>query len=126
MIKEAAWSWPNSIITDVIDGDTVDVIVTRDLGFGGKASFPIRLRLNRINAPSLSNAPGKFAREVLIALVGGSPVLIDTYRTYKYGGGKVPEWMAEITLVDGRNASDAMVSSGNAVYWDGTGPRPGE
>lgn len=121
----AAWSWPNSTINNFVDGDTVDAIVTRDLGFGGSASFPIRLRLNRIDAPSLSSVPGIASRDALIALIGSAAVLIDTYRTYKYGGGKVPEWMAEITLVDGRNVSDVMVAQGHAVFWDGQGPRPG-
>lgn len=126
MTKSAAWSWPNSTIPNFVDGDTVDAIVTRDLGFGGTASFPIRLRLNRINAPKLASAPGERSRLFLIDLIQTAQVQIDTYRTYKYGGGTTSEWMAEITLPDGHNVSDVMVAEGQAVYWDGQGPRPAD
>jgi endonuclease YncB( thermonuclease family) len=33
--------------------------------------------------------------------------------------------MAEVTLSDGENLSDALVAAGLAFYWGGTGPRPG-
>jgi hypothetical protein len=48
------------------------------------------------------------------------PVHITTVGPYKYGD----EWMAEVTLADGRNLSDTLVGLGLAVLWDGTGPRP--
>jgi endonuclease YncB( thermonuclease family) len=35
------------------------------------------------------------------------------------------EWMAVITLPDGRDVAGALVAAGVAVAWDGTGPRPG-
>lgn len=126
------WTWPDSTITRVIDGDSLTARVHRDLGFGGVCTFEVRLRLNRINTPPVSTAAGKDARAVLLELLRWTPLephtppmLIETFRTYKYGGGDVPEWMAEITLPDGRNAGDTLVATGAAVFWDGQGPRPG-
>ena len=35
------WDWPNSTVVHVVDGDTFDARVTRDLGFGGAATFVV-------------------------------------------------------------------------------------
>lgn len=120
------WLWPGSTVTNIVDGDTFDALVTRDLGFGGKASFPVRLRLNRINAPKASSDAGKNATAATRGFLLGQTVTIQTLRTYKYGGGDKPEWMAEVTLTDGRNLSDELVFGGWAVYWSGVGPRPAD
>jgi endonuclease YncB( thermonuclease family) len=124
------WTWPNSTITRVVDGDSLTATVTKanDLGFyiTNVTTFPVRLRLNRINAAPLKTPKGKAAAEYVTTLLPPSvPVLIETLKGYKYNSGEIPEWMAEITLLDGRNVSDLMVSSGHAVYWNGEGPRPG-
>jgi endonuclease YncB( thermonuclease family) len=122
------WLWPGSRVVRVLDGDTVDVLVTRDLGFGGVVMFPIRLRLNRINASPLHTPTGLYARGYLASLIPMDVSLtLSTLDAYKYGApaGQTGEWMAEITTPDGRNASDVMVSDGHAVYWTGQGPRPG-
>ena len=122
------WSWPGSTIVRVVDGDTFDATVTRDLGFGGRAVFPIRLRLNRINAPKGSTADGKAATAYLVTLL---PLAVSTQLTttgpYKYGGPDwaTGEWMAEVDTPAG-NVSDLMVTAGHAVYWDGSGPRPND
>lgn len=121
------WLWPGSQIVRIIDGDTLDVVVTRDLGFCGTASYPVRLRLNRINAPAVKTKAGELSRRRVVELL---PVagLVDlcTLKPYKYGGPKDSrgEYMAEVTLADGRNLSDVLVGEAYAVYWDGTGPRP--
>ena len=117
------WSWPGSTVVRVIDGDSLVAQVTRDIGFHGSVTFQQKLRLNRINAPKLASPAGQIARSwLLAATTQPSPVKIDTVGAYKYGD----EWMAEITLPDGRNVSDEMVKAGNAVYWDGQGPRPAD
>ena len=121
------WLWPNSTITRIKDGDSFVARVTRDIGFHGTLTFDVTLRLNRINTPPVKTEQGKMALEQFTALVRNgpgipsTPVLIETVKAYKFGD----EWMAEVTLPDGRNVSDALVASGLAVFWDGTGPRPG-
>jgi endonuclease YncB( thermonuclease family) len=120
------WSWPDARITRVIDGDSFTARLTRDIGFHGVTIFDQRLRLNRINTPPVKTPEGKSAATFFEALVRASdvtspPLLIETIKPYKYGD----EWMAEVTLPDGRNVSDLMVSAGGGQYWDGTGPRPG-
>lgn len=124
-----AWSWPDAELVRVIDGDTLDMKVTRDLGFGGSASFVVRLRLNRINAPALSTVAGKASAAYLTQLLPvGSRVPLETVKPYKYGGpsDSPGEWMAEVTSPAGGNVSDLMVSNLLAVYWDGSGPRPAD
>jgi endonuclease YncB( thermonuclease family) len=123
----AVWKWPATTITRVVDGDTVDAYVMRDLGFGGWATLPVRLRLNRIDAPRDSTVRGQQCAERVRAEVLGVLLDVDTVKTYKYGGpdDRVGEYMAEVTLPDGRNLSDLLVAEGLATYWDGVGPRPG-
>jgi endonuclease YncB( thermonuclease family) len=121
VVSPTAWDWPNSSVVRVIDGDSLVAVVTRDLGFNGKATFSQHLRLNRINAAPISTDHGKAARDAVVAWTSGY-VHITTVGPYKYGD----EWMAEIVLADGRNLSDALVAGGLAVYWDGSGPRPGD
>jgi len=124
-----AWTWPDAEVVRVVDGDTLDMRVTRDMGFGGTASFVVRLRLNRINAPKGSTVSGKAATTYLSSLLPvGARVPLQTVKPYKYGGpdDSPGEWMAEVTSPAGANVSDLMVSTFMAVYWDGAGPRPAD
>jgi endonuclease YncB( thermonuclease family) len=120
-VSGVRWSWPDATVTRVIDGDTLVARVTRDIGFHGSLTFDVRIRLNRINAAPANTPDGDTTTAVLTGLVVGYPVLVETVKPYKYGD----EWMAEITLPDGRNISDLLVNEGLALYWDGHGPRPG-
>jgi endonuclease YncB( thermonuclease family) len=125
----ADWSWPQSLIVRVVDGDTLDAVVTRDLGFNGTVSWPVRLRLNRVNAPALKTAAGRRAHlRAAELLPAGSRADLLTVKPYKYSGpaGMAGEWMCEVTLPDGRNLSDTLVAEGHAVFWDGNGPRPAD
>jgi endonuclease YncB( thermonuclease family) len=117
----SVWAWPDSIVIAVTDGDTIKARLTRDIGFNGVTEFEQKLRLNRINTPKLSTDRGKQARTRVVALSAGR-VDIETVKPYKYGD----EWMAEVTLADGRNLSDVLVAEDLATYWDGTGPRPND
>jgi endonuclease YncB( thermonuclease family) len=125
-VSSVPWSWPGSHVTRVIDGDsfTAQVTSVADIGFHGTTTttFEQRMRLNRINASPAKTPDGALATAAFSDLVSGKTVLIVTTKPYKYGD----EWMAEVTLPDGTNVSDAMVTGGHAVYWDGQGPRPGE
>lgn len=123
----AEWPWPNTVISRVLDGDSVDAdLVNEHVGFGVQASFPMRLRLNRINAAPSSTTKGKQAKARVLALTAGLRLHVVTGKGYKYGApdGKAGEWMAEVQLPDGRNLSDLLVAENLATYWDGQGPRP--
>lgn len=110
------------MVTRIVDGDSLHARMTKDIGFHGSVTFIQKLRLNRINALPAKTVSGVTATAFLTELVkpNMSLVHLDTLKPYKYGD----EWMVEITLQDGRNVSDEMVTNRMAVYWDGTGPRP--
>jgi endonuclease YncB( thermonuclease family) len=116
-----SWQWPGSTIVRVIDGDSFVARVSRDLGFHGVATFEQKMRLNRINTPPKSTDIGTRATNFVHDYAMGQLVNIETTGAYKYGD----EWMGEVTLADGVNLSDMLVSAGLAVYWSGNGPRPG-
>ncbi len=122
-MSNVPWDWPGSLVTRVVDGDSLVVRLTRDVGFHGTLTFDQKLRLNRINAPAVKTVDGAVAKAFLVSILEGvGPVSIQTVKAYKYGD----EWMAEITLADGSNVSDLMVTQKHAVYWDGSGPRPAD
>jgi endonuclease YncB( thermonuclease family) len=124
-----AWAWPGTRVVHVVDGDTLDVLVSRDIGFGGVVTYPVRLRLARVNAPKGKSAAGKEASAFLAGLLpAGGVVDLVTVKPYKYSGPATGpgEYMTEITLPDGGNVSDVMVATGHAVWWDGEGPRPND
>lgn len=115
------WNWPESTCIRVIDGDTFVAQVSKDAGFHAIVTFQQRLRLNRINAPKKSTDAGKACLARVLELLQGT-LNIDTVGAYKYGD----EWMAEVTTANGLNVSDKLVKEGLAVYWNGTGSRPGD
>lgn len=128
----AGWHWPDATIASVTDGDTLDAQVSKalDTGFGGTTttSFRVRLRLARINAPAKSTPAGAASAAWLTGLLAAAKTVdLVTLDAYKFGGPQYSpgEWMAEVTLPDGRNVSDLAVSLGFSVYWNGQGPRPG-
>lgn len=132
-MSSVPWEWPNSNVLRVIDGDSIvghmqkDVVV--DCGFHVMLTQKVeaiqKLRLNRINAaPAKSPAGTEATLYLTTLLLGTNGLLLETLKVvapYKFGD----EWMVEITLPDGTNASDLMVTNNHAVYWNGSGPRPG-
>lgn len=110
------WSWPNSTIVRVVDGDSIIGEMTKDIGFHGLVTFQQRLRLNRINAPKIDIGADEYVKSWL-----NTTVTFETIKPYKYGD----EWMVEVTDQNRFNLSDRLVYFDYAVYWDGTGPRPG-
>ncbi len=123
----AEWLWPDSVISRVLDGDTIEAdLVNRHVGFGLIITFPTRLRLNRINAEPCIRGRGQRCKARVLALTAGARLHITTDKGYKYGApeGRIGEWMAEVLLPDGRNLSDVLVTEQLAVYWSGQGPRP--
>lgn len=99
-------------VLNVIDGDTVDVII--DLGFYLAARK--RVRLARINAPEMNTLEGKnarmFLRDALEQTTG--PIYV---RTYKDGEDKYGRYLADILLPEFTDSlNDHMVRSGHAAY----------
>ncbi len=122
----AEWSWPNSVISRVIDGDTIEAtLINPHVGFGSMVSLPVRLRLNRITTAPVDTDKGFRCKARVLALTAGARLTIVTGRGYRYGApdGKTGEWMAEVSLPDGRNLSDQLAAEGHATYWAGAGPR---
>lgn len=114
------WAWPLATLDRVVDGDSFYAVLTRDIGFHGTVTFMQKFRLMGINAPKLSTPAGREAAEFLQALMTPDPFTLTSHKPYKFGD----EWMADVTLGDGRNVSTTMVSQGHAVLWDGRGGRP--
>lgn len=93
----------------LIDADTV--VLDVDLGF--HIRHRITTRLDGINAPELKTPAGKDARDVLMLLIGGKTLAIETIRDRqdKYG-----RWLAVIYLEDGvATANQWMLDNGHAV-----------
>lgn len=147
----ASYLWPmtkdgtptGTQITDVLDGDTIDALFYEPVAFGDALQRRRRLRLARINAAKGPTGTGRLATRELESILrgAGNPVVaLVTLKPYKFGGpagayrGSIPggpkdyggEYMVEVELADGRMVSDVMVAEGHALYWDGTGPRPGD
>lgn len=109
-------------ITRVVDGDTIRV--TADLGFDTRADQIIRV--NGINAPELSTKEGQAAKTWAInwfaAHSGKSDwpfVLASKSVKDNYG-----RRLGDIVLPDGTRYSEAAIAAGQAVVWNGEGPKP--
>jgi len=94
----------------VVDGDSVDAVI--DVGF--KTDIRQRLRLARIDTPERGQDGYAQARDFVTWAVLNKTVLLKTEKTSKWG-----YYVAEITLPDGRNLSDALLEEGLAKPYDG-------
>jgi micrococcal nuclease len=95
-----------AVVSRVVDGDTVDFLV--DLGF--HVSMLVRCRVARIDTPEMSEEAGKLAKaEVQRLLPVGADCRLDTAKGDRYG-----RWIGEVTMADGRNLSDVLLSTGFA------------
>ena len=117
------WSYPGSTLTRVIDGDSFIADVRCGLDFGFHVliagSSRQRFRLNHCAAAPLRTGSGAGAASRTAELLA-DPFLLVSVGPYKYGD----EWMAEVTLADGRNVSDVLIEEQWAAPWNGTGPQP--
>lgn len=109
----------------VLDGDTVEVVL-----HGIAVSPLVRVRIAGINAPEIHApaslaeiAAGVVASAALRSLLwdGTSPrrLLVRVRRLDKFGG----RLAADLWTAQGSVAA-SMIVSGNAIAWDGTGPKP--
>ena len=107
----AAYLYPNTYVTRVIDGDTVVL----DIDFGFKLwQRQITSRLAGINAPEMSTAAGLLARQALLNLLGPLPAQL-TLRSVRDTSDKYGRYLAVLIRADGTNLNEAMVTLGHAV-----------
>jgi endonuclease YncB( thermonuclease family) len=106
-----------AIVREVIDGDTVALDV--DLGFRMWARLSCRLA--GIDAPEHDTPAGQAAKAFLSALLpAGTPVVVDSLHTDKYGG----RFDAGV-WVGGQSVNTQLVQAGHAKAWKvGKEPKP--
>lgn len=126
-MSATSWIFPNSTwveTDDAVDGDTFSAEGSRsfDAGFHitSTAGWRQKFRLNRCNAAPRGTPSGDGATARLAELLSTGPFTLESVGPYKYGD----EWMAEITLQDGRNVTDVMVAEQWTAEWTGRGSRP--
>lgn len=108
----------SGIVWEVIDGDTLKVLLDLDVF---SQWLLVRFRLLGCNARELSMPGGPEARDNLTAMLPrGTTVGVTSVKLDKFGG----RYDAIITLPDGRDLVSVLVADGWAVDWDGRGPRP--
>lgn len=108
-------------ILRVVDGDTVHARL--DLGIDVRVDAV--LRLAGINAPELPSVEGMAAKVWLTARLAGAGNVV-TVKTVKVAPSsekreKYGRWLAY--LWDGTDINQEMVDAGQAVAYDGHGPR---
>ncbi|MCK4404639.1 MAG: thermonuclease family protein [candidate division Zixibacteria bacterium] len=74
------------LVTDVVDGDTFDVKVTwRSPDNANEYDDTERIRINKIDAPELTDPGGPGAKETLEDAIDGKVVDLTVYSRDKYG-----------------------------------------
>jgi micrococcal nuclease len=107
-----------AVVRSVHDGDTFRADV--DLGFDVWIKN-IPFRLLGLNAPEIGSETGRASRDYLRALMPpGTEIVIRTKKDAKEKYGRM---LATVLGALG-DVNQAMIGSGHALPWDGTGPRP--
>lgn len=107
----------NAVVTNVVDGDTVDAVV--DLGF--TVSVSVRFRLYGIDTKEIRDKNPEIrehalrAKSFVIDKLLGQEVLVKSYKTDKYG-----RWLGEF-FVNGEEVSvnNQLVEQGLAEEYFG-------
>ena len=98
-------------VNRVIDGDTIDVDIEWDIGFGVRCKTTQRLRLARINAPELRRGAeeekqaGRDATKFLKALLLDEDVIIKTSKADSFG-----RYIAEVSIFVWKDPSHSVHS----------------
>lgn len=104
----------NALITNIVDGDTIDAIV--DLGFHMQGK--LRFRLLGIDTPELRStdllekADAQLAKNFVIEKCLNKRVIIESWKGDKYG-----RWLAVVTLDDGTVLNDILIENGFAKQY---------
>lgn len=102
-------------IVRVIDGDTFDAELSRDIGFRCRPTWRQILRPIGINCPEMtgaSKALGVAARAYAEQWLAAEALTVETVRQENFG-----RWLAHIRRADGSSLADALVAAGHAVKW---------
>ncbi len=100
-------------VVRVVDGDTVEVVLGRDVGFRCRPTWRVRLRMEGIDCPERRGTPADQARAHLAAqfteawLASGPAIVATSGRT------TFERWLATITRGD-ESLADALVGAGLA------------
>lgn len=108
-------------IVNIVDGDTVDL----EVDCGMHARRVERMRVLHVDAPEtrgvVDRAPGLAAKQFVadwwaeVSGEGGFPLVVQTIKTDSFG-----RYLADIWRdVDGANLSADLLSSGNALPYEG-------
>jgi endonuclease YncB( thermonuclease family) len=115
--KHKLKSWQGAAtVQELIDGDTFKADI--DLGF--KIRITTNVRVFGCNAPELPTPAGlKALAFIKTVLRPGEIVTLSSKRLDKFGRAE-----ATVTLADGRDLTNLMLTSGNAIPADSTGNLP--
>ena len=99
-------------VVRVIDGDTIDAILTRDIGFRHVATWRQRLRLLGVDCPEVTGttrAAGLAATAFTRDWLAAEPCAAETIKQDAFG-----RWLARIFRADGSDLSAALLAAGHA------------
>jgi micrococcal nuclease len=99
-------------VTKVIDGDTIDGMVS--LGFG--ITIKVRYRLNGIDTAEKNTELGKKTKEKVRSLIEGKSVYLKSYKPDKYG-----RYLADVYLQTDvtKSLNQTLIESGLAKPYHG-------
>ncbi|MEY4213100.1 MAG: hypothetical protein RL458_1326 [Pseudomonadota bacterium] len=100
-------------VVRVIDGDTIDAILTRDIGFRHVATWRQRLRILGIDCPEvtgITRAAGAAATAFTRDWLAAEPVACETIKQDAFG-----RWLARVFRADGTDLATALIDAGHAI-----------
>jgi endonuclease YncB( thermonuclease family) len=100
-------------VVRVIDGDTIELVVGKDVGFNLKPTWKIRIRIEGINCPEMYGATrlaGVSAAQYTSVWLSSEPCIVQTTGLTTF-----ERWVADVYRANGEKLSDALVNSGHAV-----------
>lgn len=103
VVARAGETWSGRVVS-ISDGDTLDVM---------RNGRRVRVRLAGIDAPEYGQPWNRRARARLSELVMRSVVSVKVLDVDRYG-----RKVVDVTIADGRRASDVLVSEGLAWFYD--------
>lgn len=101
-------------VVRVIDGDTIEVVIGKDVGFRCRPTWRVRLRLDGIDCPELRGGTSAdqvrahHASQFTAAWLASGPAIVATS-----GRTTFERWLATITRGE-ESLADALVSAGLA------------